>query len=155
FLDTPGIVPEGRLYDILCSNCQKRVIPSKKLSGKVFLLREGRSLMLGGLVILSIKKGKFLLKPFISCEIPLHETNEVRFREILQKGVGEWLVPPCKGCIDKIESKGWEGKLLAVRSGQDIAISGIGWVSIFRGEGDLFLNVPEGVKVTLRNSIRR
>ncbi len=155
FLDTPGIVPEGRLYDILCPNCQKKVIPSKKLSGKVFLLTQGRSLMLGGLVILSVEQGSVLVKPFISYEVPLHRTNKLRIYEILKEGVGDWLAPPCKGCLKKVEEMGWEEKVFVMEAGKDIAVSGIGWISFFKGEGKVSVMVPKGVRITVRRSIRR
>lgn len=155
FLDMPGLIPVGRLYDILCPDCQKKVIPSKKLSGKVFFLNISKSLLLGGLSSLTILQGKLLLKPFISYEVPLHRTNEKRLNEVLSTGSGNWLRPPCKGCSKKIEDIGWREELLEVKEGKDLAISGLGWVSFFEGEGKISLRVPKGINFSLRRSLRR
>lgn len=155
FIDTPGLVPVGRLYDMLCPDCQKKVVPSKKLSGKVFSLREGKSLALGGVAAITVLEGRFLLKPFVSYEVPLHRTSERRLKEIFSGGPCNWLKLPCKGCFRRIEEIGWCEEVLTVRGGRDVAISGLGWISFFEGEGKLRLTVPYGVKFNLRGSIRR
>ncbi|KUK14084.1 MAG: 50S ribosome-binding GTPase [Synergistetes bacterium] len=154
FIDTPGLVPSGRLYDLLCPDCQKKVIPSKKLSGKIFFLKSGKSLSLGGLSALTVLTGGLLLKPFVSYEVPLHRTNQKRLKEVIKEGAGEWLKPPCKGCFDRIEEIGWSEEVLEVSEGLDLAISGLGWVSLFKGEGKISLLLPSKVSFNLRRSIR-
>jgi len=155
FIDTPGIIPYGRIYDLLCPDCQKMIIPSKKLCGKLFFLKEGKSLTLGGLSALTIKKGRLLLKPMISHEVPLHRTSEQRLGEVLIKASGDWLRPPCKGCFATLEELGWKEEEVDVKEGEDLFISGMGWVSLLEGEGKVKVLLPQGVRYNILGGIRR
>jgi ribosome biogenesis GTPase A len=55
-LDTPGVIPPGRVSDLLCEECLKAVIPARGVSTKLFGLTPGQSLLLGGLSTVQVKE---------------------------------------------------------------------------------------------------
>ncbi|MGI6142492.1 MAG: GTPase [bacterium] len=152
-IDTPGLSQPGRLSDILCPDCSRRLIPAGELSRKTYKVSPGQTLLFGGLARYTIVAGapRPILIAFAAREVVFHVTKRERVDHILTNHSGEWLVPPCKGC--RVQE--WEEKALTAQEGQDIVVPGLGWVTVRRGPVELEVAVPKGVKVKVRPALIR
>ncbi|MCL4515304.1 MAG: 50S ribosome-binding GTPase [Firmicutes bacterium] len=168
-VDTPGIVPRGRLGDQLCPDCAARLVPTRGLNSKLFELQAGQALMFGGLASVVVEKvggsnegGKetsmlgpeaSVLLAFVSDEVTLHRTTAERWEAVRDEHGGDWLQPPCVSCRDRLSSGGWEGQSFEVLPLQDLAIAGLGWVTVRRTPVRLAVYVPAGTLCRIRPAL--
>jgi ribosome biogenesis GTPase YqeH len=152
-IDTPGIVQGGRLGDLLCPECGKKLIPVGELSRKTFKLGQGQSLLFGGLAELAIKGGAELpiLVAFAAKGVPFHTTASKRVAGLWKRHSGHWLVPPCGLCRQNLRK--WEKSTVLVHEGKDLVIPGLGWVSVRRGPVRLEISLPGGVNFVTRPAL--
>ncbi len=167
-VDTPGIVPRGRLGDQLCPDCAARLVPTRGLNSKLFELQAGQALMFGGLasvVVEEVEGGdeggkeastlhpKAVLLVFVSDEVTLHRTTAERWEAVRDEHGGDWLQPPCVSCRDRLSSGGWERRSFEVLPLQDLALAGLGWVTVRRAPVRLAVNVPAGTLCRIRPAL--
>lgn len=150
-LDTPGLSQSGRLSDLLCPKCNRRLIPAGEVSRKTYKLTSDQSLLFGGLAQFDVNGGNLrpILVAFAARGVVFHVTRKERAAYVIATHTGDWLAPPCSEC--KIEQ--WERVSLQVGVNRDVVIPGLGWVSIRRGPVDLEVAVPAGVKVLQRPAL--
>jgi ribosome biogenesis GTPase YqeH len=150
-LDTPGIVPRSRISDLLCPDCNQKLIPAGELSRKTFKLIAGQSLLFGGIVEFAIKGGvqRPILMSFAARGVVFHSTTTQRVPELIARHAGDWLVPPCKKC----DIGRWKKIKVEVNEGEDLVIPGLGWISIRRGPVEMEIKLPEGVKTIVRKAL--
>jgi len=152
-IDTPGLAQPGRLSDLLCPECSRRLIPAGELSRKTYKLSPGQSLLLGGLAGFTIAGGapRPILIAFAARDVVFHITRRERVDQILAHHSGDWLLPPCRNC--RVEE--WQKITLTAREGEDVVVPGLGWLTVRRGPVDLEVAVPAGVKPVVRPALIR
>ena len=158
--DTPGLILPHQITTLLNTEELKAVIPQKRINHVTLRLKEGKSVLLGGLVRLDMVEGRpFLFTFYVSNDVKLHQTATDRADEFLDKHIGDLVFPPFTqerraemgpwvARDFDIEGTGWKTSAI------DIVISGLGWISI---TGALNCKVrvmaPEAVGVRLRSPL--
>ena len=158
--DTPGLILKHQITTLLTTEELKAVIPQKRINHVTLRLKEGKSVLLGGLVRLDMVEGRpFLFTFYVSNDVKLHQTATERADEFLQKHVGELVFPPNSAArLEElgpwvprefdIEGTGWK------TSAVDIVISGLGWVSVTGALGcKVRIMAPESVGVRVRSPL--
>jgi len=134
--DTPGIILPTQLTSLLATTELADVVPKKRAEHVTLRISEGKSVLLGGLAQIHMRKGRpFLFTFYLANAIAIHPTATVKVDEILQKHVGGMLSPPAslerlaelapfvEQTFD-IGGRGWD------EPATDIVLPGLGWVSV-------------------------
>ena len=53
-IDTPGLDPQNRIGDLLCQECSGRLLVNTKLQSKLWGLKPGKALIVGGVLALEL-----------------------------------------------------------------------------------------------------
>jgi hypothetical protein len=78
--------------------------------------------------------------------VTTHRTDREKVREILSTNP-DWLKGICKNCLSKIE---WEECRVDLEPGFDLAVAGLGWLSL-RGEAAAYrVILPRGIRFEVR-----
>lgn len=149
-LDTPGLIPGTRVGDLLCPTCAARLLPDQRLQIKLWRLSPGEAVLFGDLAgIWNRSSNERMLVFFSSDRIKLHRTNGRKAEELLQASP-DWLRATCandpKNSIHLKEE-------LTLRPGEDLYISGLGWVSAKKAPADLCLVVQKKAEIGIRPSL--
>ncbi|MBE3594434.1 MAG: ribosome biogenesis GTPase YqeH [Candidatus Carbobacillus altaicus] len=154
--DSPGLVLNDDLTTRLSPRALKAVIPRRKLKPHTYQLHPGQTLFLGGLARIDFLEGP--LQSFVvyaSEGIRIHRTKQVRADYLTDHERGKLLVPPYPG--EKILSVPFVRTTLAWRNQRgekkDVAIHGLGWVTLTGAHAVLDVYTPEGVGVSLRPAL--
>lgn len=150
-IDTPGLVTGNRLVDLLCPECVGRLFSTSKLEEKLWGLKPGKGLILGGLTGIEPleKERESVMIVFTSPEFGSHRTDQSKIRGLMDESPA-WLCKICKNCRSKIV---WREETVLLKSNQDLAIAGLGWVSLRGQEGEYKLTLPEGVRWEVRPAL--
>lgn len=82
FIDTPGLIPDGRLSDLLPPKKAVKLVPTKEISRKTFTLNENQVLMFSNLIYLKAKN-KMTIQAYASKDVEFHITSELRSKELM------------------------------------------------------------------------
>ncbi len=151
--DTPGIINHHQMAHLVTKKDLKIISPRKEVKPIIFQLEEAQTLFFGGLSRMDFQEGpKQSFIVYMSNELHIHRTKMEKADELYEKHAGEMLSPPGVENIKSfppLQMKEWK-----LPSGKvDIVFSGLGWVTV-SGEGSVIrTHVPEGVHVTMRDSI--
>lgn len=153
--DTPGVIPRGRLSDLLCPQCNLLLIPSQEISRKTYKLEVGQAVMFGGVASFQVveEENRPIILAFAAQGVKFHRTRAEKVEEIREKHGGDWLVPPCSACDQAVFSVPWEKQQITLVEGEDLAIAGLGWISVRRGPAILEIETPAGVKLDKRRAL--
>lgn len=155
-IDTPGLIPEGRISDMVCQECNLKVVPSKEISRMTFKMKPNRVLSFGGLMYIKVLENKDNSKPifsaFASKGVVFHETNEQRIEEMWNEHTGGILTPPCETCKDEYRKLPMRTETWTVEEGEELVFKGLGWLSVKRGPLSVEVHLPEGAIVELRDA---
>ena len=152
-LDTPGLVPRGRIGDSLCTECAARFVPDEQIASKLVRLDPERSLLFGGLAgitPLELQRDDQIVLAFAAPVAPIEHVATERLRPWMQ---GERLPSAphlCAKCTKELEKAGWEQVVLEVGEMEDLAIHGLGWLSPRRAGFKARVTVPAGTTVSIR-----
>ena len=141
--DSPGFVPGGRISDMLLPALAQKVIPHKSLSSHLYEVRAGDIVYIKGLCAVECisASGTGLLLGFTG--------SGVRWQRSSSKHLDKWLE---KG--NKLAPiKQWEEHAVRLEPGQDLFVSGLGWVSARRAQYKLRLYIPAGAEYTVRPNL--
>ncbi|MBD2872502.1 ribosome biogenesis GTPase YqeH [Paenibacillus sp. IB182493] len=154
-IDTPGIVYESRMTEIVPRSFLGALLPDKPIKPLVYQLNSGQTLFIGSLVRFDFVEGdrqSFTL--YISNALNVHRTKLERADELYADHRGELLGGPTLAELESIPA--WTRHSLRVKRGfgKDVFISGLGWIQV-NGTGGAQLDIyaPKGVKVMLRDSM--
>ena len=156
FIDTPGLIPKGRASDLVCEECNLKMVPSKEITRKTFKIKEGKVLMIGGLInIQVVNTGEFLpiFQAFAAKDVTFHETNEIRAEELMKTKAGEFIIPPCEKCSEKYYNLKFIKKEFIVEEGEELCFKGLGWISVRRGPLELVVTMPEEIDAVIRPAL--
>lgn len=137
-LDAPGIAGDAPLAQVLCKDCLTALTPSKKMNTLEVRLKEGQTLMLGGLATLeieAIETTALHIGVFAASGVTLHLTNRDKSRELIQTHRDDVITPPCKTCFEQLSGQEWVEEEIALHPALDIVYREVGWVSIYGGHG--------------------
>lgn len=154
-IDTPGIVYDFRLTEIVPRTDLAALLPDKPLKPLTFQLNCEQTLFFGGLVRFDFVEGErqsFTI--YLSSGIPVHRTKLSRADALYAEHRGKMLAPPNANNIDSLPP--WTRHRLRIAPGErmDVAVSGLGWIRVNAESGaviDLF--APKGIKVLLRHAM--
>jgi len=154
--DTPGIFTNDRLCDFFDNLSQVKMVPDKKINTKTFTVAKGNVLFVSGLFwIKVIENGVKGLPPIITVFVPegisTHRAKKERVTELMYNR--KVLYPPYEEefDFDKIQ---FEKVKIKVDKGNDIAISGAGWLSVKRGPLIVEISKPKQLSFHIRQSMK-
>lgn len=149
--DTPGIIQPHQITHMLPLKDLKQVIPAKRINPRVYQLKPGQTIFIGGLARFDFVSGEpqsFTL--YLSNEIPVHRTKLERAEELYEKQKGKLLSPPDEEGLKMLPPMTVHSFRLTEGRREDIAIAGLGWVASVGKRGSVNIHVPKGVSVYLR-----
>ena len=155
FHDTPGIIPQGRISDMVCESCNLKIVPSSEISRKTFKLPYDRVFMFGGLAwmrILTDYETNPIFTAYASKEVQFHETNLDKVEAILKDKTGNFLTPPCDYCKEDYYAKEWKTEVLEIEEKEELVFKGLGWITVKRGPLKVEVHVPKDAELIIRDA---
>jgi len=152
-VDTPGIIPDGRISDKVCEECNLKIVPSKKVESKSIKFENGRTIMLGGLVAIqniSDEGMNPIIDIYVSPDIKIHETNSEKSEELMKNSEKSIFNIPCDKCREKYYENEFEYKEFEVKPGNDFVIKGLGWIAVRRGPLKIKIKAPKDTGFVIR-----
>ncbi|RXZ77310.1 ribosome biogenesis GTPase YqeH [Paenibacillaceae bacterium] len=154
-IDTPGIVYPSRLTELVPGKVLQALLPEQTLKPLVYQLNEQQTLFFGALARFDFKEGeRQSFTVYIAGGIKPHRTKLERADELYANHRGTLLTPPTAEEVNELPA--WTRHSLRIPrgGGQDIFISGLGWIQANGTSGALVdVYAPKGVKVLLRESL--
>ncbi len=149
-IDTPGFNPEDRISDRLCSACASSLFPNPKFQQKLWSIKPRKGLIVGGLLGLeSLADSEMVILTFTSPQLIIHRTDGSKIQSLLDEQP-EWLSKYCNNCRKKIE---WTTEKVTLQPNMDLAISGLGWVSLRREAASFQFIMPAGIRWEVRPAL--
>ncbi|HEX7063745.1 MAG TPA: ribosome biogenesis GTPase YqeH [Bacillales bacterium] len=151
--DTPGVINRDQIAHLLNKKELKQVTPKKEIKPKVYQLDEGQTLFFAGVARLDYSLGG--KRPFIcyfSNDLYIHRTKLEKADEIYERQVGELLTPPEKDRQEPFPPLVKHDFSVKAEK-TDVVFSGLGWVTIQGGKGTVSAYAPQGVGVSVRESL--
>lgn len=165
-IDTPGLINRGQIVHMLTPEELTMAIPSKRILPRVFIVKPGQCLFLGGLARIDYEEGDVpaYFTVFASSKMSTHVTQIDKAAAVYNKfaGVDPMLQPPVRTAEDMkafpplvpqdfiVRGVGWH------MSGKDLVLGGLAWVSFtykYEGEIRVKAHTPEGTTMYLRDSL--
>jgi 30S ribosome assembly GTPase len=151
--DTPGIINHNQLSHLLSKKDLKIITPKKEVKPIIFQLKPSQTLFFGAMGRIDFIEGaqqSFIV--YMSNDIHIHRTKLEKADELYTNHAGKLLSPPSEEDLSSFppfNMKEWK-----IPSGKiDIVFPGLGWITI-SGEGSVIrTHVPDGIHVTMRDSI--
>lgn len=149
--DTPGLILENRISDILCDECSQKTIPESEISRKTFKGKNNRIILIENIIkikILNRDDLRPIFSIYASKNINFHETNLEKAKELCKN---KFFTIPCEKCFEKnpIKNKKME---LVINSGEELVFKGLAWISVKRGPLKILLEIPEKIEPIIRKS---
>ena len=160
-VDTPGLIPKGRISDMVCQDCNLNIVPSKEISRMTFKMKPNKVLLFGGLMWIKMleveeqneeEKVKPIFTAFASKGVVFHETNEDRVEDMIKDHTGGILTPPCNNCKDEYRELAFKKETWTLDTNEELVFKGLGWISVKRGPLKIEINAPEDAEVILRDA---
>ena len=134
--DTPGVILPNQLTTRLNTAELSQVVPKKRAQHVTLRVKEGKSVLLGGIAQIHLTQGRpFLLTFYLANAVQIHPTDSLKVEEVLEKHVGGMLAPPGSyerlqelGAFEEtsfdIQGRGWD------EAACDLVLPGLGWVAV-------------------------
>lgn len=156
--DTPGLIPEGRISDLISVETGLKLVPSGEISRKTFKPEENKVFMFDVFCRFKILKNrntneenyKPIFSVYSSKNVKFHITKEERIEELLNGDFFELVQGKEK---DEYLQNKFITHIVEIQENEDLAIAGLGWVNVKRGPLKIELTVPEYAKVIVRPAI--
>lgn len=149
FIDTPGIVPKGRMSELLPSDKSVLLLSNKKIQKKNIKINENQYLMFENLIYLKALN-KCSLDLYASKNIQFHITNENKVRELLNNGFFTLL---SKEESEIYLNQEFVEESFKISKGEALDIHGLGVIEP-KSNIEILMTYPKNLKVTIRNSIK-
>ena len=158
-VDTPGLIPVGRVSDLISVESGLKLVPAGEISRKTFKLEENQVFMFDVFCRFKIIGNKLLesgSKPIFSAyaskSVKFHVAREERVEALLNGNYFEILQGAEK---EKYFQNEFVTHEVEIEENEELVIAGLGWINVKRGPLKVQLEVPENVKVIVRPSIFR
>ena len=141
--DTPGIAPSGRISDQVCSKCAPKLIPNRSIDVKLYPIKKGTTFVIPSICSVEVSDTNpgTLAVCFGSPELMWHRTRATKIAEFLESG----------NCACNLVE--WEKHSFTIRRNYDLAISGLGWISIRKGTANVEVTAPKGSTINVRPNL--
>lgn len=151
--DTPGVIHRYQMAHYVSDEDLKTITPRKEVKPRVYQLNEAQTLFIGGLARFDFESGeRSSFVCYFSNELNIHRTKLENADNLYENHLGELLSPPDEETMQQLPPL--KGHTLRVKNDKtDIVFSGLGWVTVPEGGVTVTAHVPEGVKVSLRESL--
>ncbi|AYC29693.1 ribosome biogenesis GTPase YqeH [Paenisporosarcina cavernae] len=151
--DTPGIINHHQMAHFLDASELKVITPKSELKPKVFQLNPEQTLYLGGVARFDFIQGtRSSFTVHVSNSLMIHRTKLQNADALYENHLGEMLVPP--GPISKEQFPELVRHEFRVKEDKtDIVISGLGWITVNKGNIVVAVHAPKGVNVQIRPSL--
>ena len=147
--DTPGLLPGQRMGDLFSPETASRLLPAKKFQVKLWSLPPGGAVLGGGLVgIWNLSPAERTMVFFTGEQVTMHRSRGDKAEKLHQEGP-DWL----RLYAREERPARFVEEILTVKAGEDLYISGFGWVAVKKETARLKLIVPAGVEVGTRPSL--
>lgn len=153
--DTPGIIPKGRISDMVCEECNLNIVPSNEISRKTFKLPVDRVFMFGSLVwmrILTDYDTNPIFTAYASKDVIFHETNVDKVEALIKEKSGGFLSPPCTCCKDDYFAREWKVETYEVEESEELVFKGLGWITVKRGPLKVEVHLPKDAEIIIRDA---
>lgn len=153
-IDTPGIIPKGRISDEVCEKCNLKIVPTKKVVVKRIKLDFERVIMLNGLLFIqniNNENERPIIDIYTGPDISVHETNIDKAEELMDRTiVNEIIKIPCDECIDTYYDNEFVYTEYSIPVNSDFVIKGLGWIAVRRGPLNIKVKAPKNVEFITR-----
>jgi ribosome biogenesis GTPase A len=146
-IDTPGLDPQDRVGDLLCRECSGQLVANVKLNNRLWGVKPGKGIIVGGLLALELlTEEERVFIAFTGEAVNTHRTDNTKIATIMTTNP-DWLKGICRHCHAKIQ---WQEHQVELENGMDVAVAGLGWVSLRGGAAQLKITLPQGIKWEIR-----
>ena len=157
-IDTPGLIPDGRLSDLLNSDMSYKLVPSGEISRKTYRLKEKMVFMMSNLVYFEVlsnpkNKNSSIVSVYASKEVKFHVTNKNKVDELYSNLNFFNLLD--EENYEKYNKNEFITREYTIDENEDLVISGLGYIEVKRGPLEVRLHLPKYVKVVVRKSISK
>lgn len=157
-IDTPGLIPDGRLSDLLNSDMSYKLVPSGEISRKTYRLKEKMVFMMSNLVYFEVlsnpkNKNSSIVSVYASKEVKFHVTNKNKVDELYSNLNFFNLLD--EENYEKYNKNEFITREYTIDENEDLVISGLGYIEVKRGPLEVRLYLPKYVKVVVRKSISK
>lgn len=149
FIDTPGIVPEGRMNEMLPKDKAVLLLNSKSVQKNKVRLNEGQYLTFSNLIYIKVEN-KCELDCYASKNIQFHVTNKQKVDELMTNGFFTLL---SKEETDEYYNHKFVIDKISLTRDDALDILGLGYVEA-NSSVTLSIKHPEEVKVIVREKIK-
>ena len=88
--DTPGVILPNQLTTALTTDELAQAVPKKRAQHVTLRVREGKSVLLGGVARVHMRSGRpFLLTFYIANAVKIHPTDTAKVDEVLLRHAGD------------------------------------------------------------------
>ena len=140
--DMPGLFQKGYIHEFLPYDTYKKIIPDKELKPKIYQMKKDQTLIIEGLVSVSVSKPTSLVL-YLDSKIQIHKTNITRVKELFNEKEKHFSI-----VVDDYEKKVFrvsEGK-------QQITLADFGFIHL-DGPNTIELYQPKGLHITLTEAL--
>lgn len=157
-IDTPGLIPDGRLSDLLNSDMSYKLVPSGEISRKTYRLKEKMVFMMSNLAYFEVlsnpkNKNSAIVSVYASKEVKFHVTNKNKVDELYSNLNFFNLLD--EENYEKYNKNEFITREYTIDENEDLVISGLGYIEVKRGPLEVRLHLPKYVKVVVRKSISK
>jgi 30S ribosome assembly GTPase len=150
--DTPGVINRHQMAHYISEEDLKVITPRKEIKARIFQLNDEQTLFFGGLARLDFDKGeRTSFVCYFSNELMIHRTKLEKADDLYSNHLGELLNPPGEETLKELPPL--KAHTFHIKEKTDIVFSGLGWVTVTEGGINVTAYIPEGVKVSLRESL--
>lgn len=152
--DTPGIVKQGRLTELICPQCLQVVTPRKRINPRIYQLNSQQTLFFGGILRFDFVAGdKQSFVCYVSNDLTIHRSKLENADELYQRQYKEILSPPCSECENTFELTQIVPIELKRNQEADIVISGLGWITIKGPGAKVVIHAPQATEISIRTAL--
>ncbi|MBT1247092.1 MULTISPECIES: ribosome biogenesis GTPase YqeH [unclassified Thermosipho (in: thermotogales)] len=151
--DTPGILTNDRVTDLLSVECQAKILNTKSFTRKTFKIDESRAVLVSAFCKIEVEfktEKKPIFQIFAPEKVTFHETKKEKADELMKKRAGDLLIPPCK---KQDIDENFVTHIFEVDEEEEVVIAGLGFLNIKRGPFTIKVTVPEKIKVVVRDRL--
>lgn len=157
-IDTPGLIPDGRLSDLFNSDMSYKLVPSGEISRKTYRLKEKMVFMMSNLAYFEVlsnpkNKNSSIVSVYASKEVKFHVTNKNKVDELYSNLNFFNLLD--EENYEKYNKNEFITREYTIDENEDLVISGLGYIEVKRGPLEVRLHLPKYVKVVVRKSISK
>lgn len=152
-IDTPGIINNQQIAHYVSKDDLKIITPKNEVKARNYQLNSGQTLFIGGLARFDFVKGeRQTFVCYFANDIPIHRTKLENADDLYARQVGELLTPPNAETLKKLPALVKNSH--RIEAGYtDIVFPGLGWIMVLDGDVTVNAHSPQGVSVTIRQSI--